>query len=131
MTIIILPSFQELYSYVAEHSGLPATMSGVTKAFDCVRCDKINGFETPKWANDSIYEKMGNVYTQNLNFLYSSEKARRLRAGPMLQEVIDMVNMIKSAKAADKDSLRRAYLYTTVCVIFVFLFVSYLGEQLN
>ena len=89
-------------------------MEGVTKAFDCVRCDKINGFKAPKWATESIYEQMGNVYTKNLNFLYSSEKSRRLRAGPLLQEVIDAVNTYKNTSEADKDSLRRVYIYTTV-----------------
>jgi len=90
-------------------------MSGVTKAFDCVRCEKINGYKIPKWAVvNSIYERMGHVYTNNLNFLYSSEKSRRLRAGPILQEVADTVKAIKGATADTKDSLRRAYIYTTV-----------------
>lgn len=88
-------------------------MSGVTKAFDCVRCDKINGFKIPKWASvNNIYERMGNVYTKNLNFLYATEKARRFRSGPIIQEVIDAIQTIKDEK--EKDSVKRAYLYTTV-----------------
>ena len=106
-----------MYTYVAENTGLPATMAGVTKAFDCVRCDKINGYKSPKWATESIYEQMGTVYTKNLNFLYASEKSRRFRAGPMLQEVVDVVNSIKNASPADKDSLKRAYIYTTVYLL--------------
>lgn len=92
--------------------------SGVTKAFDCVRCDKINGYGVPKWASaNNVYEKMGNLYTKNLNFLYATEKARRFRAGPMLQEVIDNINLIKNAPVAEKDSLKRAYIYTTVSLV--------------
>lgn len=101
---------------MADQTGLPPTMSGVTKAFDCVRCEKINGYKVPKWASiNNIYDRMGSVYTKNLNFLYASEKSRRFRAGPMLQEVIDQVNAIKAATTPEsRDALRRAYIYTTV-----------------
>ncbi len=104
-----------MYAYVAENTGLPPTMSGVTKAFDCVRCDKINGFKVPKWASvNNVYERMGNVYTKNLNFLYATEKARRFRSGPIIQEVIDSITAIKNTDEKDKESIKRAYLYTTV-----------------
>lgn len=105
---------KDLYAYVAENTGLPPTMSGVTKAFDCVRCDKINGFKVPKWASvNNVYERMGNVYTKNLNFLYATEKARRFRSGPIIQEVIDSITAIKNTDEKDKESIKRAYLYTT------------------
>jgi hypothetical protein len=56
-------------------------MSSVTKAFDCVRCEKLNGLPVPDWATPEKYEEMGDVLSKRLNFLYASKKAQRLRAG--------------------------------------------------
>jgi len=53
---------QELYDYIANKSGVLATMSGVLGAFDQIHCLKSSGYTIPDWVTDDYYNAMANVW---------------------------------------------------------------------
>ncbi|CAG2163551.1 unnamed protein product, partial [Oppiella nova] len=105
------PKIQELYKFTKEKTGLKADMYSVTKAFDCIRCEKLNGLQSPDWATPEIYDRMGDVLSNRLNFFYKSTKAQRLRAGPILEDFKTNMDNVINAKATDKP--KKVYIYTS------------------
>lgn len=98
-------------AYVSNATGLPGDWSGLNKAFDCVRCEKLNNFEMAAWAQvNHTYDRLAQFYTDYFNFLYSSTKSQRLRAGPLLADVLGKID---SFDAGDNET-RRLFMYTTV-----------------
>jgi len=73
--------YQWLYNYVANNTGLPATMFGVLQAFDQIRTQKANGYDLPDWVNDYYFNKMGFVYYNIFDFWFSSQLYFRLKNG--------------------------------------------------
>ncbi|XP_054157467.1 prostatic acid phosphatase-like [Oppia nitens] len=105
------PKIQKLYQLVANKTGLKPDMYSMTKAFDCFRCEKLNGLPSPKWVTPDLYDQMGDVLSHRLNFFYQSTKAQRLRAGPILEDFIEHMNKITNAKPGDKP--KRLLIYTS------------------
>lgn len=103
------PKIQALYQYVANKTGLGADMYSVTKAFDCVRCEKLNGLDSPAWATPEKYQEMGDVLSNRLNFFYKSNKAQRLRAGPILNDF--KTNMDKVVNAKPEENPKKVFIY--------------------
>ena len=89
-------------------------MYSVTKAFDCIRCEKLNGLKSPDWATPDIYERMGDVLSKRLNFFYKTTKTQRLRAGPILGDFISQLDNVINIKPGGKA--KDVFIYGTVFI---------------
>ncbi|RWS08548.1 Testicular acid phosphatase-like protein [Dinothrombium tinctorium] len=72
------------------------------------------GFEIPNWAFHPIMQQLDGVAAHAFYFPFSTRKLQQLRAGPLLQEVIEVLSSSEEVREERKwNSEKRLFIYST------------------
>ncbi|KAK6641683.1 hypothetical protein RUM44_013398 [Polyplax serrata] len=99
----------DLYKYLEKHSGKPMNyVMDVEDLFNTLEVEKLLYLKLPEWAEKN-YDKMKELALLGLASLTFTDTTKRLKAGPLLSEVVE--HMSKKVLGLMKQD-RKLYLYS-------------------
>ncbi|RZF40050.1 hypothetical protein LSTR_LSTR002453 [Laodelphax striatellus] len=96
-------SLRDLYTYLTSHSGTNiSTINGVRKLYSTLRCEEVNGYTLPLWAEKVYPDKMRNIVELSIASNTWTDLLKRLRGGPLLKEILGNLKSKSSGESQKK-----------------------------
>lgn len=94
----IIKSFQWLFDYLSEHTGLNVTnLDQIYSIYDALFIGKLHGKTLPEWAKAVFPDKMDPLMRVSMKLESWTTPMKRLGSGPLLKEILDRFERFSAA----------------------------------